>query len=402
MQQQLFSDTKNTSKSIGLVIAKAGKKTLTKNQLEFNKLTQKIEKLQKEIEKKKLQFDAALKIYGNDIHPTQTEINKERRSLIILLWNVYKSKSFSKNDQRHLKEIVRHNLQIFVDEQETIGLDDIMSDIFKELEGVSYDDMMNEEKEDARKEMERMFKQAKFDVDLSDIDIADSEAMAKLMAEAHGKMAEKAEKDFEKQQKRDANKKKTAKQIEYEKLEAAAEEMKSKNISTIYKQLAKLFHPDLEQDEERKAAKVILMQELTAAYEAKNLHALLSLELKWIHNENDHLESLTDEKLAVYLQILKEQAKELDYEKNTVFQQPQYSALVEKFGMTISRNPLQTTMSYFNELKEYVTGLKRDLKDFQSANALKYIKEIIKDWKNKDDEYGYDEDEIFRMLFGNR
>jgi hypothetical protein len=402
MQQQLFSDTKNTSNSANLVILKVGKKTLTKNQLEFNKLTQKIEKLQKEIEKKKLQFDAALKMYGNDIHPTQTEIAKERRLLIILLWDVYKSKSFSKTDLRHLKEIVRHNLQIFIDEQESMGLDDTMSKIFKELEGVSYDDMMNEEKEEARKEMERMFKQAKFDVDLSDIDIADSEAMAKLMAEAHEKMAEKAEQDFEKKQKRDAKKKKTGKQVEYEKLEAAAEELKSKNISTIYKQLAKLFHPDLEQDEERKAEKVILMQELTAAYEAKNLHALLSLELKWIHNENDHLESLTDEKLAIYLQILKEQAKELDYEKNTVFQQPQYSALVQKFGMTISRNPLQTTLAYFNELKEYVTGLKKDLKDFQSANALKYIKEIIKDWKNKDDEYGYDEDEIFRLLFGNR
>ena len=162
--------------------------------------------------------------------------------------------------------------------------------------------------------------------------------------------------------------------------------------------MAKLFHPDLEQDEDRKAEKVVLMQELTAAYEAKDLHALLTLELKWIHNENDHLESLTDEKLAVYLQILKEQAKELDYEKNTVFQHPQYAALVEKFGMAISRNPLQTTMNYFNELKEYVVGLKRDLKDFQSANALKHIKEIIKDWKKKDNYNDFDENEFLRFL----
>jgi hypothetical protein len=402
MQQNLFSSNTNTSKSAGLVISKSDKKTLTKNQLEFNKLTQKIEKLQKEIEKKKLQFDAALKMYGNDIHPTQTEITKERRLLVILLWDVYKSKSFSKTDQRHLKEIVRHNLEIFIDELETMKLDDTIGEIFKELEGVSYDDLMSEEREMAKKEMEYMFKKAKFDVDLSEIDITDPEAMAKLMADAQQQMAEKAEKDFEKQQKRDAKKKKTSKQIEYEKLEAASEEMKSKNISTIYKQLAKLFHPDLEQNEERKAEKMILMQELTAAYEAKNLHALLSLELKWIHKENDHLESLTEEKLSVYLQILKEQAKELDYEKNTVFQHPQYSALVEKFGMTISRNPLQTTMAYFNELKQHAVGLKKDVKDFQSANGLKYIKEIIKDWKNKDDDNGYDEEEIFRMLFGNR
>ena len=30
------------------------------------------------------------------------------------------------------------------------------------------------------------------------------------------------------------------------------------------------------------------MKSLTEAYEANNLHALLMLELKWIHNENNH------------------------------------------------------------------------------------------------------------------
>ncbi len=402
MQQQLFSDSISISKSTNLVIVKVGKKILTKKQQEFNKLTEKIEKLQKEIEKKKLQFDAALKMYGNDIYPTQTKINIQRRALIILLWGVYESKRISKPDLKHLKEIVRHNLQIFIDEQEVWGLDEQLSPIFEKLEGISYADMMNAEKKQAKKEMDKMF--ADLDIDLDDIDIEDKNAMAEKIAEAHQKMLEKEEQDFDKQQKRDAKKKKTAKQIEYEKMEAAAEELKRKNISTIYKQLAKLFHPDLEQDEDRKVEKVLLMQELTAAYEAKNLHALLTLELKWIHKENDHLESLTEEKLAVYLQILKEQAKELDIEKSTVFQYPQYTALVQKFGLAISRNPLQTTLNHLNELREYASGLTKDLKDFQSINGLRYIKEIVKYWKNnnKYNNIEFDEEEILKMLFENR
>lgn len=399
MQQSLFSENNNTQKSKGLVIAKAGKKTLTKNQLEFNKLTQKIEKLQKEIEKKKLQFDAALKVYGTEIYPIQTEVSKQRRDLVLLLWDIYKSKKLAKADLRRLKEIVEHNLEIFIDEQESVQLDKAMQEVFEGIYNQSYSDMIAEGEAEAKKDLEQMLKSAKVDID--DLDINDPEAIARKVLEAHQKITEQEEKNFERQEKRNAKKKKSIKEIEYEKLQAAAEEMKGKNISTIYKQLAKLFHPDLEQDEVRKAEKVILMQELIAAYEAKNLHALLSLELKWIHNENNHLESLTEEKLAIYLQILKEQTKELETEKITIYQHPQYNSLVEKFGYAIARNPLQITLNYLKDLKDHSVGLERDLNDFQSPNALKYIKAIIKDWKNKENDTEDFDEEILRMLFGN-
>lgn len=399
MQQSLFSENNNTQKSKGLVIAKAGKKTLTKNQLEFNKLTQKIEKLQKEIEKKKLQFDAALKVYGTEIYPIHTEVSKQRRDLVLLLWDIYKSKKLAKADLRRLKEIVAHNLEIFIDEQESVQLDKAMQEVFEGIYNQSYSDMIAEGEAEAKKDLEQMLKSAKVDID--DLDINDPEAIARKVLEAHQKITEQEEKNFERQEKRNAKKKKSIKEIEYEKLQAAAEEMKGKNISTIYKQLAKLFHPDLEQDEVRKAEKVILMQELIAAYEAKNLHALLSLELKWIHNENNHLESLTEEKLAIYLQILKEQTKELETEKITIYQHPQYNSLVEKFGYAIARNPLQITLNYLKDLKDHSVGLERDLNDFQSPNALKYIKAIIKDWKNKENDTEDFDEEILRMLFGN-
>lgn len=398
MHQNLFSESasKNNPKKTGLVITKATKKVLTKNQQEFNKLTVKIEKLQKEIEKKKLQFDKALEVYGKDIYPVQTEINTQRRLIIILLWDVYEAKNLAKKDQVHLKEIVRFNMETYIDDCKSMELDSDLDKVFEALEGMSYKAMMEKEKAQMQKEMAKMFKKAKIDV--GDVDITDPEALAKMMAEAQHKMAEKEEKENERQQKKFATRKKTAKQVEYEKNEALAEELKSKNISTIYKQLAKLFHPDLEQDEIRKAEKSLLMQELIAAYESKNLHALLTLELKWIHNENDHLDSLTEEKLAVYLQILQEQAAQLNDEKHMIYQHHKYNSFIEKFGPEVLRNPLQTTLDYLMELNEYASTMKADLKGFQSDYALRHIKETIKDWKNEM-AFNENEDDIFSLLF---
>jgi hypothetical protein len=236
------------------------------------------------------------------------------------------------------------------------------------------------------------------DINIEGIDLEDEAAMAAKIAEAEQKMAEMQEKEAAWKRKKQANKKKTAKQMESEKLQKAAEEMKQKNISTIYKQLAKLFHPDLEQDAGQKVEKEILMKELTAAYEAKNLHALLSLELKWIHKETDHLDSLTEEKLAVYLQILREQANDLEHRKYTVFYQPQYAALVNKFGYGLQGNPVQTIQKQLNVIEETLRNFESDLSDFESALALRHVKEMIRQWKQRENDF--DEEKMLKIFFG--
>ena len=103
MQQQLFSTEGNKPKQQSLTISKTGRQRLSKNQEAFNKLTQKIEKLQKDIEKKQLQFDLAMKMYGNELHPAQLRILEARHKMITVLWGIYKSYKLSKTDQRHLK-----------------------------------------------------------------------------------------------------------------------------------------------------------------------------------------------------------------------------------------------------------------------------------------------------------
>src|SRR5205823_6427352 len=91
---------------------------------------------------------------------------------------------------------------------------------------------------------------------------------------------------------------KTKRQMEKEALRRNAEEVRKKSISTIYKQLARILHPDLEPDAALRERKVVLMQQLTAAYRDNDLHTLLRMELEWIQKEQGDVAHLTDAKLS--------------------------------------------------------------------------------------------------------
>ncbi|MEP7141640.1 MAG: J domain-containing protein [Ferruginibacter sp.] len=397
MQQQLFETVEQTKKQ-GLVISGAGKKSLTKNQEAFNRLTQKIERLHKDIEKKELQFDMALKIYGNEFQAIEIRLTGQRRQMVVLLWGVYKSKKLSQTHTRYLRVILKNQLrELFADMRDEP--DKALKVMFAELEGQSYERLLLKEKEMMKTEIQEMFEEMEVEMDLGDVDLDDEKAMAEKIAEVQQKLMEKQEKEQQRFQQRRQQKKKTAKQVENERMRASVDEMKQKNISTIYKQLAKLFHPDLELQEERRAEKEVLMKELTAAYEAKNLHTLLTLELKWIHKENDHLESLSEEKLAIYLQILREQARDLEQEINRMFQQPRYQVLVQEFGPSVQRVPVEIVKQNLRRLQNVDVSLKRDLEDYQSPNSLRYIKEMINEWKTMQRQGNKMEAEFMRRMF---
>lgn len=384
MQQQLFATDpiEMPKPQPGLVIAKGSKQNLSKNQQAFNRITQKIERLHKDIESKQLEFDTALKMYGAQVHPLQQQIAGCERQLVTIFWDVYKSKKLSKADQRHLKDILENKAQELYNAAEGEP-DEELKKIIAELEGISVEKLMERQKEMLKAEMEEMLDD--FDFDIDGMDMNDEKSMFEKYAQAEQQMREQQEQQEQHQQERFEQRKKkkrlTPKQEEAERLRKAVDEMKQKNISTIYRQLAKLFHPDLEQDEERRVEKEILMKELTAAYEAKNLHMLLSLELKWIHKENDHLESLGDDKLNIYLQILKEQARDLEHEIINMFQQPRYGLLLQAFGFKVQRFPLEQVKGELRQLKKLDADFKKDIENFQSPHCIRYIKSLISQWK---------------------
>jgi hypothetical protein len=394
----------NRPATTGLAITTTGKQKLTKNQDAFNKLTKRIEKLQQDIERKQHQFDLALKIYGTTLHPAEQKMQARRRELITALWNIYREKRLSKTNQRELKGMLQYHVQEYFQLSETEP-DKELQEIFSAIEGMDYAEMIADEKTLLEEEMKDMFAHA--NVDITGIDLDDVAALTAKLHEAREKIAAAeqeqlaAEEDWRQRKQKKAPKKKTAKQIAQEKAQQEVEEMKQKNIGTIYRQLAKLFHPDLEQDPEKKVEKEILMKELTAAYEAKNLHALLTLELRWIHQETNHLESLTEQKLAVYLDILREQARELERQKATIFYQPQYAVLATKFGYNMQQYPVQTVNTILEQVRYMIEKTAEDVDLLQTDFRLKYVKSMLKIWQQEQYEMNDDDDEdgLFEMWY---
>ncbi len=396
MQQNLFAEA-DKPKATGLIITNNNKKPLSKSQLSFNRLIAKIEKLQRDIEQKQLQFDAALKMYGDEYVSILNLKLKVLQKQIELLWEVYQGKKLSKANQRKLKEI----LQFFINEYFSQSLtepDKILQDIFSNLEGISYDKMMKEEKNKNIDEVKKMFED--MDVDTEGVDLEDPNALATKIAEAQQKAAEKQEQHFkmreERKKKKAGQQKNNTKQQEYQKLQEAAAEAKKKNISSIYRQLAKLFHPDLEQNAALKAEKEMLMKELTVAFENRDLHTLLTLELKWIHKENDHLADIADEKINVYLQILKEQAAELEQEKYAIIYRPQYAVLLNQFGFEIAKNPVREIRDVIISHTEMAESYDYNVRLLASENGLRHVKQMIKEWKHS--QYEMSDEEIFEIM----
>ena len=83
------------------------------------------------------------------------------------------------------------------------------------------------------------------------------------------------------------------------------------NTKTIYRQLARTHHPDLERDPEKQADKTAQMQRITEAYEADDLYTLLQLLA-----ESGPADAAADDVLARYTRALLQQQIQLKQEMN--------------------------------------------------------------------------------------
>jgi len=96
-------------------------------------------------------------------------------------------------------------------------------------------------------------------------------------------------------------------------------------MKSVYKQLAKVLHPDLEPDLERKLQKEEWMKRLTTAHSEGDLRDLLCIEMEWLGVEASNLASATDQKLQVYCDVLKQQITETKMETTRLVYAPEYA-----------------------------------------------------------------------------
>lgn len=385
MQLSFFDDNQEACKKNELVISAKKTKRLNPEQNAFNRLVKKIEKLRSQIEKTSADFDEKLAKYGKEIYPVEVELNTVRKELIRLLYPFFTKNKSIKGEQR---QTLKRFLQSFLDKilfNESDAPEADMQEIYQEVYDISYEEAAAEEFEEMKQGWKAFFASEGFDLNLDDLkeNMSQEEIAAKM-----NEFSEQIEGQVENKTSQKSNRKKTARQLEKENKEKQMAEVKNKNINTIYRQLAKVLHPDLEQDETLKLQKQVLMQRLTVAYKERDLHALLSLELEWIQKEENNIEQLTSEKLAIYNQVLKEQIKELEMQKNNLYQHPRYFPLMRysnNFGLRyINISAIQS------DLKSMINSMNASLKQLKGKGALKEVHDIINVFEISEIEYGLD------------
>lgn len=388
-QISLFEDSQSRTEpeSTGLTLVSRRGRALTKAQQTFNRLVAKIDELRLKMEREVRRLDEALAYYGKHLHPRLRRQTELRKGLVRALAAFLDDKRLKgKKTRTTLHQVMAHHLQEIFFAEGSLA-DDELRVLFERVHGQGFEEFEREEMEEARQQIESVFGDLGIEIDLSDIKPGMSqEAMAAKAAEMAHRFQQNAE---EERQSSSSPRRKTQRQMEKEERQRQAEELRKKTVASIYKQLARVLHPDLELDSTRKAQKQVLMQELTVAYGNNDMHTLLRLEMEWIQREEGNIERLTDEKLAIYNQTLKEQVQNLEQELHELPGHPRYLLLTVPdgpFGVTIRADgPAEA-----RELDEFNASMEASIRDLQSRNGLEALKAILQSYRQEQRDMKWD------------
>jgi len=379
-QISLFNDgaLRVEAKSNELTFVAPRGRPLNKAQHTFNRLIKRIEALRSKIESETRRLDDLLAYYGKHLYPRlqrQTELRKAlARTLATFLDN---KRLKGKKARFTLCDLIADQLDAIVAEDGCLSDDDLRV-LFQRVTGEHFEEVAREEFEKARQEMESTFNEFGIDIDLSDMKPGMSdEALAAKAAEMKTRLQEEIEK--QQQSFTPPPRGKTARQLEREKREKLAGELRKKTVATMYKQLARVLHPDLELDPERRRQKERLMQELTVAYSNNDMHTLLRLEMEWIQREEGEIERLTEEKLTVYNQTLKEQAQGLEQELRELPCDPRYQPIA------VFEGPFRASVrddgpAEACRLDQATASIEASIRDLRSSNGLEILRAILRSY----------------------
>src|SRR5215475_12429220 len=378
-QPFLFATETPETRESGLILTPRANRPLTKAQRAFNRLVARVEVLREQIAEETKLLDDALVYYGTHLHPRLQRQNELRKDLVRLLAPFLQKKNLRNDKHRKImRTILADQLDEIVFYEGSLTDGDLRA-LFKQIHQIDVEKAHQLEIEETRSEMKEMLDELGIQIDLSSLRAGlNKQELAAKVAELAATIKHTAEAKTAEDFLRSSQRRKGKRQLEKEERLRQAEEIRKKSIATIYRELAKLLHPDLEQDPERRQQKIVLMQELTVAYRNNDLHTLLRLELTWIQRETGNLDRLTEEKLAVYNHALKDQVAELESQLRLLPQHSRYQVLAvrDKFGFRMrTAGPGEA-----GALDEMIMSMEDIIALLRSHNSMAAVREMIREY----------------------
>jgi hypothetical protein len=358
-----------TAPTKDLVITSQQGVPLSKKQVQFNKLTNRIERLRNDIAAQGERNDVLMKAVDKYLTTASESVARAELGLAYALEVGALENKFSKPQKAKIGSCIvdfcSRAFKKIIPTDEEKALYDRWSDY-------SYDEEVKWQVEEEKDLMESMLEDMLgVEVDLDELR-DNPEKMAELQEEFERKMKEE---EFSNNNGNRKTKAQTKAQASKEAKQKAAEELKSKSVRSIYISLAKLIHPDKETDPLQREAKEEEMKKLSAAYKKNDLTTLLAMEMDWIHKQNDHLKSISEDKLALYVEVLKDQVRELEQEKVGYSLNPRYE-MIREYTHLKKETGLRRIKKSARELNQAVLDINREARSFEGAGAKKKILEF--------------------------
>jgi len=396
----LFDDPENRGEGL---IKTQSKQLLSKKQKDFFKYMASIESLKEKLastEKKLIDLEA---ICCKEIDPENINVAKAELEVAKAIGNSIRLHNFTNVQVNKTKAVI-----IDLCEQAFDAFEPLEEDInfYNKWAPQNYDEFKKQQLEQSKRLISSLLQdELGIDLDMNQFN-DDLESFARFHKILDEKMHEKEDKK--------STRKKTKKQIVAEAKKKAAEELKGKSLRSVYVSLAKLLHPDLEENESLRAEKEELMKTVTSAYESKDLPTLLKLEMKWVYKEAENIEKLSDEKLDIFIDMLKDQIKELKEEVEMLKHHPKFERVAYFIDMSISfaLGEIMHSKAEKSKSSDLLNSLAKMCPEpIAKKRIVQFVNDYYDNMPQEDDDEFFDEhqeefqtemDKIFNDLFKKR
>jgi hypothetical protein len=336
------------------ISAAAQENALSKDQKRFNTLIEKIDIYRQTLATLKADITAFDVVFAHEYYPQVRAIDALKAQLIKQIDQTAGQTKINKRLEKIIGELIYSLGKEMLDTDSEPAL----KAIFSYWCNIDIDQEHSAEKGHAEQSLQDELKTVTDDADTGQREQAQSAAeIAEENADAAATEAENAKREH-------ARRRQAAKQARIEQQEKEV----SLSIREVYRKLASMLHPDREQDEQKRIEKNSLMQEVNAAYDARDLLRLLELQLRLEQIDQQHLASLSTEKLQHYLQVLAEQEKELRSEiqyMTDTFRQRYNISRHEKISVQVNHLKKEA-----KNLQKIVTALDRDIRFLQQTGDI--------------------------------
>ena len=337
---------------------------LSAAQQRFNRLLERSETLARRIAAVQDMADAHRRQHAQKVYPLEVRRDALMQDMVRLLDERLRKPGLSRTQKRQAREILCELAAPFA-----LAGDEAMRELHDAHGEQSLDEQQRFEAEATQDFLEDVFGQ-KFG---EDVDFSDPEAVLRASMEHMRRAAQAGQATQDGQAAQDARDKpkaRRAKPARLKKAEAEAQDA-SAALRTIFRQLASALHPDRETDPVERARKTALMSEANAAYDRRDLLALLQLQLRADLADGQTVAKLAHDKLAALTALLKERADVLQRELAVAEQQIRMEFGLLRFG-AISEGVLRRHIAdQQSELQLDIAQMQRDLRTIRDDAVFK-------------------------------